>query len=186
MAQNRAYGRERDREDSRQYRQCVVRSLDWRVRVLTFIYGRPCCRRRHMRDAGPPIERNGRVDPLRPGPAVGTAASARRPVGAACPAAQCGFIEANHPGESARRMRTTHPTLTEGGVMAHATSAPSGSPHRGSRKFTATALCWLLASREHQGPAALTGQKADSKRGCAYRHRDHPPPTGSRKFTCCR
>jgi hypothetical protein len=56
--------------------------------------------------------------------------------------------------------------------MAHATSAPSGSPHRGSTKFTATALCWLLASRERQGPAVLTGQKADSKRGCAYRHRD--------------
>jgi hypothetical protein len=60
--------------------------------------------------------------------------------------------------------------------MAHAASAPSGSPHRGSRTFTATALSWLLASREHQGPAALTGQKADSQRGCAYRHRDHPPP----------
>lgn len=44
--------------------------------------------------------------------------------------------------------------------MAHATSAPSGSPHRGSRKFTATALCRLLASREHQGPAALTGPKS--------------------------
>ena len=92
------------------------------------------------------------------------------------PAAQRRIIKANRPGDSAGRMKTTHPALTEGGAMAHAASAPSGPPHRGSRKFTATALCWLLAGREHRGPAALTGQKADSKRGCAYRHRDHPPP----------
>ena len=69
--------------------------------------------------------------------------------------------------------------------MAHAASAPSGFPHRGSSKFTATSLCWLLARRERQGPAALTGQKR-TRSEAAYRHRDQPPPTGSRKFTCCR
>jgi hypothetical protein len=112
---------------------------------------------------------------------TGTAISSRP----SDPAAQRRIIKANRPGDSAGRMKTTHPALIEGGVMAHAASAPSGPPHRGSRKFTATALCWLPAGREHQGPAALTGQKADSKRGCAYRHRDYPPPS-SRKFTCCR
>src|SRR5215813_11577619 len=40
------------------------------------------------------------------------------------PAAQRRIIEVNHPGESAGRMKTTHPALTEGGVMAHAPSVP--------------------------------------------------------------
>jgi hypothetical protein len=54
--------------------------------------------------------------------------------------------------------------------MPHAVSTPGAAPHRGSRRLAAP----LLARREHQGPAALTRLKADSKRGSAYRYLESP------------
>jgi hypothetical protein len=83
-------------------------------------------------------------------------------------AAECRIVWANHPGESAGRMRTTHPALAEGGVMADAIVAPSGSPPPpgSARGDDHGVIGWVVATSDHPGPAALTGQVADSKRGC--------------------